>query len=91
MKNLICLLTLFLTGTSSTYAQEWISYQGYQYVQPSPQIIYVQPQPVVTYHWIPYVVQQNVVLEQKRLFCINQTVVARPTIQWILQPVVAYR
>jgi hypothetical protein len=83
---------LFLMGVSSNlYAQEWVAYN--QYIQPQPQIqmVYIQPQPVVVYQWVPYAVQQNVVVEQRRLFCVNQTVVSRPTIQWILQPVVVYR
>lgn len=87
-----CLVMLFLMGVSSNlYAQEWVAYN--QYVQPQPQIqtVYVQPQPVVVYQWVPYTVQQNVVVEQRRLFCVNQTVVSKPTIQWILQPVVIYR
>lgn len=93
MKNFArCLVILFLMGVSSNlYAQEWVAYN--QYIQPQPQIqmVYIQPQPVVVYQWVPYTVQQNVVVEQKRLFCVNQTVVSRPTIQWILQPVVVYR
>lgn len=93
MKNFArCLVMLFLMSVSSNlYAQEWVAYN--QYVQPQPQIqtVYVQPQPVVIYQWVPYAVQQNVVVEQRRLFCVNQTVVSRPTVQWILQPVVVYR
>lgn len=93
MKNFArCLVMLFLMGVSSNlYAQEWVAYN--QYIQPQPQIqmVYIQPQPVVVYQWVPYAVQQNVVVEQRRLFCVNQTVVSRPTIQWILQPVVVYR
>ena len=93
MKNFArCLVMIFLMGVSSNlYAQEWVAYN--QYVQPQPQIqaVYVQSQPVVIYQWVPYTVQQNVVVEQKRLFCVNQTVVSRPTVQWILQPVVVYR
>ena len=93
MKNFArCLVMLFLMGVSSnSYAQEWVAYN--QYVQPQPQIqiVYIQPQPVVIYQWVPYIVQQNVIVEQRRFFCDNQTVVSRPTIQWILQPVVVYR
>lgn len=87
-----CLVMLFLMGVSSNlYSQEWVAYN--QYVQPQPQIqtVYVQPQSVLVYQWVPYTVQQNVVLEQKRLFCVNQIVVSRPTVQWVLQPVVIYR
>lgn len=84
--------------SSNLYAQEWVAHN--QYVQPQPhtqtvyvqpQTVYVQPQPVIVYQWIPYTVQQNMVVEQRRLFCVNQTIVSRPTIQWILQPVVIYR
>ena len=93
MKNFArCLVMLFLMGVSSNlYAQEWVTYN--QYVQPQPQIqiIYVQPQPVIVYQWVPYTVQQNVIVEQRRLFCVNQAVVTRPAIQWILQPVVIYK
>lgn len=93
MKNFArCLVMLFLMGVSSNmYAQEWVAYN--QYVQPQPQIqtVYVQPQPVLIYQWVPYTVQQNIVVEQRRLFCVNQTIVNRPTVQWILQPVIIYR
>lgn len=90
MKNYArCLVMLFLMGVSSnSYAQEWVAYN--QYPQPQVQTIYVQSQPVIVYQWVPYAIQQNVVVEQRRLFCVNQTVVSRPTIQWILQPVVIY-
>ena len=93
MKNFArCLVMLFLMGFSSNlYAQEWVSYNPYIQPQPPIQTVYVQPQPVIVYQWVPYSVQQNVVVEQRRLFCVNQTVVSRPTVQWILQPVVIYR
>lgn len=94
MKNFArCLVMLFLMGVSSNlYAQEWVAYNPQ--VPPVPytvQTIYVQPQPVLIYQWVPYTVQQNVVVEQRRLFCVNQTVISRPATQWILQPVVIYR
>lgn len=91
MKNFArCLVMLFLMGVSSNlYAQEWVAYN--QYPQPQVQTVYIQPQPVVIYQLVPYTVQQNVVVEQRRLFCVNQTVISKPTIQWILQPVVIYR
>ena len=93
MKNFVrCLVMLFLMGVSSSlYAQEWIAYN--QYVQPQQQIqtVYVQPQPAIVYQWVPYTVQQNLVVEQRRLFCVSQTVISRPTVQWVFQPVVIYR
>lgn len=93
MKNFArCLVMLFLMGVSSNlYAQEWVTYNQYVQSQPQIQTVYVQPQPVVVYQWVPYTVQQNVVVEQRRLFCVNQTVVSKPATQWILQPVVIYR
>lgn len=91
MKNFArCWVILFLMGVSSNlYAQEWIGYN--QYIQPQIQTVYLQPQPVIIYQWVPYSVQQNVVVEQRRFFCINQTVVSRPVVQWVLQPMVIYR
>lgn len=93
MKNFArCLVMLFLMGVSSNlYAQEWVSYNPYIQSQPQIPMVYVQPQPVIVYQWVPYSVQQNVVVEQRRLFCVNQTVVSRPVTQWILQPMVIYR
>ena len=93
MKNFArCLVMLFLMGVSSNmYAQEWVAYN--QYVQPQPQIqtVYVQPQPVLIYQWVPYTVQQNIVVERRYFLHINQTVVSRPTVQWVLQPMVIYK
>ena len=88
MKNFArCLVILFLMGVSSNlYAQEWIGY-----IQPQIQTVYLQPQPVVIYQWVPYSVQQNVVVEQRRFFHVNQTVISRPVVQWVLQPMVIYR
>lgn len=94
MKNFArCFVIIFLMGVSSNlYAQEWIAYNHYVQPQPQVQTVYIQqPQPVIVYQWTPYTVQQNVVVEQRRLFCVNQTVVSRPITQWILQPVVIYR
>ena len=93
MKNFArCLVMLFLMGVSSNmYAQEWVAYNQYVQSQPQIQTIYVQPQPVLVYQWIPYTVQQNIVVEQRRLFCVNQTIVSRPTVQWVLQPMVIYK
>jgi hypothetical protein len=43
------------------------------------------------YQWVPYPVQQNIVVEQQRFFCKTQTVISRPATQWVLQPIVVYR
>ena len=85
------MLMIMVVG-SNLYAQEWIAYQ--EPVQPvvQTQVVYIQqPQPIVIYQWVPYSIQQNVIVEQQRLFCRTQTVVSRPITQWILQPVVIYR
>jgi hypothetical protein len=94
MKNLArCFVMLMLINVGSNlYAQEWIPYQ--QPIQPvvQTQLVYVyQPQPVVVYRWVPYSIQQNVIIEQQRLFCRTQTIVSRPYTQWVIQPVVVYR
>lgn len=91
MKNLVYLFILFFVSTTPMYAQDWVAYNPYIQPQPQVQTVYVQPQPLVVYQWVPYTVQQNVVVEQRRLFCVNQTVVSRPVVQWIFQPMVIYR
>ena len=80
-----------MSVSSNLYAQEWVGYNQYIQTQPQIQTVYMQPQPVVIYQWVPYSVQQNVVVEQRRFFCVNQTVISRPVVQWVLQPVVIYR
>ena len=93
MKYLIALVTLFMA--TEIYAQEWVAYQ--QYPQPAIQqtIVYpvvpLPPQPAVIYQWVPYATQQSIVVEQYCLFRRTQTVISRPTVQWIYQPVVIYR
>jgi hypothetical protein len=94
MKNLARCVVLFMlmSISSKVYAQNWIPYQ--EVVQPvvQTQTVYVnQPQPVIVYQWVPYVVQQNVVVEQQRIFCRTQTIISKPFTQWILQPVIVYR
>jgi hypothetical protein len=90
MKNLArCLVILMLMGIgSNTYAQNWVPYQE---VVQTPIVYVQQPQPVIVYQWVPYVSQQNFIVEQQRIFCRTQTVVTKPATQWILQPVVVYR
>jgi len=94
MKNLArCFLILIIMSLSSkTYAQNWIPYQ--QVIQPAieqPIVYVIQPQPVVVYQWTPYIIQQNLIIEQQCLFRRTQTVINKPVTQWILQPVVLYR
>lgn len=93
MKNLArCLVILFMVSISSSlYAQEWVAYNPYFQTQPQIQMVYVQPQPVVIYQWVPYSIQQNIVIEKRCLFHTNQIVSTRPITQWVLQPVIIYR
>jgi len=81
-------MLMLISVGSNVYAQNWVPYQGV--VQN--QTVYVpQPEPVIIYQWVPYVTQQNFVIQQQRVFCKTQTVVSRPFTQWVLQPVVIYR
>lgn len=92
MKYLILLATLFMV--TEAYAQEWIAYQPYPQAVVQQNIVYPVvpvPQPVVIHQWVPYPVQQNIVVEQHCLFRRTQTVVSKPAVQWVYQPVVIYR
>lgn len=94
MKNLArCLVFAILFGfLSNAYSQEWIPYQQTVQTSYSVQQTYIyQPQPIVVYRWVPQIIQENFVIERRCLFHTTQTVVAKPTVQWILQPVVIYR
>jgi len=94
MKNLARCFAMFMLISigSNLYAQEWIPYQQPTQAVVQTQVVYVpQPQPVIVYQWVPYFTQQNVIVEQHRIFCRTQTVVTRPFTQWIIQPVVIYR
>jgi hypothetical protein len=94
MKNLArCFVMLMIMSVGSNiYAQNWIPYQEPIQSVVQTQVVYVsQPQPVVVYQWVPYTVQQNVIVEQQRVFYKTQTVITRPFTQWILQPVIIYR
>lgn len=98
MKNLArCLVILFLVGISSNlYAQEWIPYVPEQIVVEQTRTSYFsqpvyRPSAMVVYQHVPCTIYQNVVVENQYLFRKTQTVVSRPTTQWILQPVVIYR
>lgn len=94
MKYVIAALIVLFTGTL-TYAQEWISYQPYP--QPIIQqtitypVVPLPPQPAIIYQWVPYSAQQNIIVEQHCLFRRTQTLISRPTVQWVYQPVVIYR
>lgn len=94
MKKLIQSIIVFMLMSiaSNLYAQNWIPYQENTHTIIPVQSVYIyQPQPTIVYQWIPYVSQQNIIVEQQRLFCRTQTVVNRPFTQWVLQPVVVYR
>lgn len=93
MKYLIALTILCMA--TETFAQEWIYYQQYQ--QPIIQqtitypVVPLPPQPAIIYQWVPYSAQQNIIVEQHCLFRRTQTLISRPTVQWVYQPVVIYR
>lgn len=96
MKNIArCLLVMLMVVLcDNIYGQEWIPYQPSNRVVQTTvtQQSYVyQPQPVVVYQYIPYVVNQPVVVEQRCLLYRTQRVVYVPQTQYFYQPVVVYR
>ena len=96
MKNIArCLLAiLVITIANNIYGQDWIPYQGQPNIVQTTvtQQSYVyQPQPVVVYQYVPYVVNQPVVVEQRCLLCRTQKIVYVPQIQYFYQPILIYR
>ena len=96
MKNIArCLLVMLMVVLcDNIYGQEWIPYQPSNRVVQTTvtQQSYVyQPQPVVVYQYVPYVVNQPVVVEQRCLLYRTQRVVYVPQTQYVYQPVVIYR
>ena len=96
MKNIArCLLVMLMVVLcDNIYGQEWIPYQPSNRVVQTTvtQQSYVyQPQPVVVYQYVPYVVNQPVVVEQRCLLYRTQRVVYVPQTQYFYQPVVIYR
>lgn len=90
MKNLCLFLVFLFSLISNSYAQEWIPYQT-PVVQPIVQYQVYQPQPVVVYQLVPYIVQQNILIEKHCLFHRTQTLVTRPVLQYVYQPVIIYQ
>jgi hypothetical protein len=89
---------LFVTVVSFSgvvYAQNWIPYQNNppQLVQQTvTQQSYVQQsQPVVYYQYVPYVVNQPTVIEERCWFHRTHKVVYVPQLQYFYQPVLIYR
>ena len=96
MKNIArCLLVMLMVVLcDNIYGQEWIPYQPSNRVVQTTvtQQSYVyQPQPVVVYQYVPYVVNQPIVVEQRCLLYRTQRVVYVPQTQYFYQPVVVYR
>jgi hypothetical protein len=96
MKNIArCLLVMSMIIVGNhLYAQEWIPYQPSNHILQTTvtQQSYVyQPQPIIVYQYVPYVVNQPVVVEQRCLLYRTQRVVYVPQTQYFYQPVVIYR
>lgn len=75
-------------------AQEFIQQQIYSPPVVQSNVVYpVSPaqNPIVVYQWVPYTVQENVVIEHYYMFRKTQTVVSRPIVRWVYQPVLIYR
>lgn len=95
MKNIArCFVFLFmLIMAENCFAQEWIPFQYntmYTAQQCCTQVQY-QPQPIIVYQLVPQVIQQNIIVEKRCFFQVTQTVVTRPIVQYVYQPVVIYK
>jgi hypothetical protein len=90
-----CLFVLLIMLVcSDAYSQEWIPYQGNTNIVQTTvtQQSYVyQPQPVIVHQYVPYVVNQPVIVEQRCLIYRTQKVVYIPQVQYVYQPVLVYR
>ena len=85
---------VFIFCCTSIYAQDWIPYQPQQYVPVQTNVVtsYVyQPQPLVVYQYVPYVVNQPVITEHHCLLYKSQKITYVPQIQYVYQPTVIYR
>lgn len=95
MKTLARCLVMFVVISlcGNSFADEWIPYRENYVPIIEPRVTYIVPQyqPVVYYQPVPYVVYQNVVVENRCLFHRTQTLVTRPITQYYYQPVVLYR
>lgn len=96
MKNLArCLFMLCILSVNpkNGFTQEWIPYVNHTIitVTEQTQVVYRQPQPVMVYQWIPYIIPQSYVVEKRCLLHKTYHVMNQPTVQWIYQPVVTYR
>lgn len=88
--SMICFFALLCP---STHAQEWIA------MQPSPPAVYVSPYPTqsfstfpvaqyirpAVYQPVPFIVNQQVVVEHSGLFWKRYYVVNKPQVQWVYQ------
>lgn len=89
-----CLLMFFVVSLcGNSFANEWVAYRENITPVVEQRIVYTVPQiqPVVYYQPVPYVIQQNFIVERQCFFHRVQTVVTRPVIQYYYQPIILYR
>lgn len=89
------LFAVFILSICSVVnAQDFIQQQIYSPPIVQSNVVYpVSPvqQPIVVYQWVPYVDHQTMIVENYCLLRRTQTVVARPVVRWVYQPVLIYR
>lgn len=92
MKTAVIVFLCCICG-NNVFCQEWIPYQEQttQTVVQQTSVIYKQPQPVIVYQLVPYVVQQPVLVEKQCFFHRTSFVSSRPVVQWVYQPILVYR
>lgn len=98
MKIFFFIFCFLLTTNIGNCANDWIPYC----VQPSPPQVYVPTVPsisyyttetyiqrplILTYEWVPYHSTKTFVIERQGFLCKYRTIISKPTIDWIYQPV----
>jgi hypothetical protein len=93
MKMIFTSLACFMLCCGLANGQEWIS------MQPTPPAVYVAPYPTQTYSTypvvqyirpsiyqpVPFIVNQQVVMEYSGVFCKRYYIVNKPQVQWVYQ------
>lgn len=91
MKKYIIIILSLLAINNVCNGQEWIQYQPQLPVVEVPSIpahtfstSAVVHKPLI-YRWVPYIINEPVIVERSGIFCHKTIIVYRPTIYWVYQ------